>query len=138
MEVKMSSELWRIILAVVIASHGIGHTLFLVPCLGIAKWGQTSQSWLLTDLIGDTPTRAIGSVMWSAVTVGFMVAGFGIFGQQSWWRTMVIGSCILSLFTLGLFARGLIQSALNATAFDVIILAALLLAHWPSQELIGS
>ncbi len=134
----MSNELWRIIIASVIAIHGIGHTLFLVPCLGIAKWGQTSHSWLLTPLIGDTPTRAIGSLLWLAATVGFMAAGFGVFGHQSWWRTLAVGSSILSLFTLGLFASGLIQSALNAAVFDVVILLALLLAHWPSPELIGS
>jgi hypothetical protein len=132
----MSSEIWRIILAVVVASHGIGHVLFLVPCLGIAQWGQSSRSWLLTNLIGDTPTRAIGSLLWLAATVGFIAAGFGIWAGQPWWRTLAVGSAVISLLTLALFGGGLIGSAVNAAAFDVIVLVALLLLRWPPTSLV--
>ena len=127
----MSGDTLRAILAVVVASHGVGHTLFLVPCLGIARWGQTSHSWLLTNLVGDPATRAIGSVLWLAATVGFVAAGIGLFGQQPWWRTAVLVSAAVSLVTMGLFAGGLIRSALNAVGMDVLMLVALLLVHLP-------
>jgi len=38
----------RTALTLIIAAHGIGHILFLVPLLGIADWGQSARSWLLT------------------------------------------------------------------------------------------
>ena len=50
---------WRIALAVV-----LGDILFLVPSLGIAEWGQSTRSWLLTNLVGDGVARAVGSLLW--------------------------------------------------------------------------
>jgi hypothetical protein len=35
----------RAILALVIAAHGIGHILFLVPLLGIADWGLSTITY---------------------------------------------------------------------------------------------
>jgi len=134
----MSNEIWRIVLAIVVATHGIGHVLFLVSCLGIAQWGQSSRSWLLTNLVGDTPTRAFGSLLWLAVIIGFMAAGLGIWEQQQWWRMFAVGSAVLSLLTLALFAAGLGGPMLNAALMDVAILVALLVARWPSASLIGS
>ena len=88
----MSNEMWRIILAVAIGAHGIGHVLFLVPLLGIADWGQSTRSWLLSNLGGDVVTRIVGSLLWLAATVGFVTVAVGMFGQQEWWRGLAIGS----------------------------------------------
>ena len=82
-------------MGVVIASHGIGHTLFLMQTLGLADLDQSSRSWLLNNLLGDGPTQAIGGLLWLVATVGFIAAGVGVFGQQGWWRTLaVVGDCV--------------------------------------------
>jgi hypothetical protein len=35
----MSNDTLRIILAIVVSAHGIGHVLFLVPSLGLGRLG---------------------------------------------------------------------------------------------------
>jgi hypothetical protein len=134
----MSNEVWRTILAVVIGAHGIGHVLFLVPLLGIADWGQSTRSWLLTDLVGDGATRIVGSLLWLAATVGFVAAAVGIFGQQGWWRGLAVGSAAVSILGLVLFwSDSAASSTFSALAFDAVVLVALLLLRWPPSSLVG-
>jgi hypothetical protein len=139
MEVEMSAGTWRIILTLVILAHGIGHVLFLAPCLGIAQWGQSAQSWLLTRTLGDVPTRVIGGLLWLGIIAGFLAAGVGLLGQHAWWRTLAVASAGVSLLALGLFLRGgQAQPLLSAALMDVAILVALLWANWPSADLVGA
>ena len=135
----MSGGTWRTILALAVAAHGVGHVLLLVPCLGIAHWGQSAHSWLLSGALGDSLTRLIGSLLWLAVVGGFAAAGVGMLGQRDWWRTLAVAASVVSLLALGLFATGIdSQPLLSAVLMDVAILVALLWAHWPSADLIGA
>jgi hypothetical protein len=127
------------VVVVVIMAHGIGHALFLAPCLGIAQWGQSAQSWLLTGVLGDTLTRLVGSIVWLLAVAGFVAAGAGLLGQQAWWRGLAVGAAGVSLLGLILFARGGdAQPLLSAGLMDVAILVALLWAQWPSADLVGA
>jgi hypothetical protein len=135
----MSGGLWRIAVALVILAHGIGHMLFLAPCLGIAQWGQSAHSWLLTKTLGDFATRVIGSLLWLAVIVGFVAAGVGLLGQDAWWRALAVASAGVSLLGLILFmSGGSTQPIVSAAAMDIAILVALLWVHWPSVDLVGA
>jgi hypothetical protein len=135
----MSAGFWRIAVAIVILAHGLGHALFLAPCLGIAQWGQSAQSWLLTRTLGEFPTRVIGSLLWLGVIVGFVAAGVGLLGQHAWWRTLAVASAGVSLLALGLFLKGgQAQPVLSAAFMDVAMLVALLWAKWPSGGLVGA
>ena len=135
----MSGGIWRIVLALVILAHGIGHVLFLAPCLGFAQWGQSAQSWLLTGLLGDTVTRWIGGLLWLVVIAGFLAAGVGLLAGYTWWRTLAIASAGVSLLALVLFARGgNLQPLLSAGGMDLAILVALAWLHWPPVDLVGA
>jgi hypothetical protein len=143
----MSSGIWRILVALVILVHGIGHVLFLAPCLGMTQWGQAAHSWLLTQALGDGPTRAIGALLWLVVIVGFAAASVGLLGQQAlhigsgqaWWRPVASGAAGVSLLALALFASGISrQPLLSAGLMDVAILVALLWVRWPSADLVGA
>jgi len=135
----MSGGIWRIVIALVILAHGIGHVLFLAPCLGITQWGQSAHSWLLTKALGDVPARVIGSLLWFVVIAGFVTAGTGLLGQQVWWRTLATASAGVSLLALLLFVNGSkTQPVLSAALMDVAILVALLWVHWPSVDLVGA
>jgi hypothetical protein len=60
----MGNEAIKIIIALTVFAHGVGHVLFLVPALGLASWaGQTGESWLLTGTFGPAVTRAIGGIV---------------------------------------------------------------------------
>jgi hypothetical protein len=134
----MSNMIWRIILAVVVGAHGIGHVLFLVPLLGIADWGQSTGSWLLAKLGRDVVTRIVGSLLWLAATLGFVAVAVGILGQQEWWRSLAIGSAAVSILGLVLFwSRPVSSPKLSALLFDIVVLVALLVLRWPPSSLIG-
>lgn len=135
----MSGGTWRTILAIIVMAHGIGHVLFVVPCLGIAQWGQSTHSWLLTRGLGDTLTRAIGTLIWLAVIAGFTAAGVGLLGQHTWWRTVAVAAAGVSLLGIVIFAHGGdVQSQLSPGLMNVAILVALLWVHWPSVDLVGA
>jgi len=135
----MSGSTWRTTLALVVIAHGVGHVLLLAPCLGVAQWGQSAHSWLLTGVLGDTLTRLIGSLLWLAVVAGFSAAGVGLFGQRTWWRVLAIVSAGVSLFALALFASGIdAQPLFSAGLMDVAVLVALLWIRWPSIDLLGA
>ena len=40
----MTLNLWRVVLTLVIAAHGIGHLFFLVPTLGLVQWGFAGRA----------------------------------------------------------------------------------------------
>jgi hypothetical protein len=135
----MSGSFWRIVVTLVILVHGIGHVLFLAPCLGITQWGQSAHSWLLTRTLGDGATRVIGSLLWLVIIVGFLTAGIGLLGQDAWWRTLAVASAGVSLLALILFASGSsTQPLLSAALMDIAILVALVWMHWPSVDLVGA
>jgi hypothetical protein len=135
----VSGGILRIVVALVILAHGIGHVLFLAPCLGFTQWGQSAHSWLLTRALGDVPTRVIGGLLWLVVVAGFLAAGAGLLGQQAWWRTLAAASAGVSLLALVLFLRGgNLQPVLSAGLMDIAVLVALLWVHWPSVDLVGA
>lgn len=127
------------LIALVMMAHGSGHVLLLAPCLGLAEWGQSAHSWLLTGSLGDAPARVIGSLLWLAVIGGFGAAGVGLFGQQSWWRTLAVVSAGVSLAALALFGTGGdAQPLISAALMDVVVLVALLGVGWPWVDLVGA
>jgi hypothetical protein len=126
----------RTILALVIGAHGIGHILFLVPLLGIAEWGQSARSWLLT---GDSSARLIGTLLWVVVLLAFGAAVVGLFGQQNWWRTAAIVGAVVSTIGLVIFWQTPVSAPMiSALIFNALVLAALLIFQWPSVEAVGA
>lgn len=123
------SNLARLFLACVVAAHGLGHVLFLVPLLGAANWGQTARSWLLGE---GWLARGVGSFIWLAVIVGFTAVAIGIFRLSDWWRIVAIGAAAVSTVGLLLFWANPVNSpVVSALVFNLLVLAALLFFHWP-------
>lgn len=131
------SGLWRIAIASVIVLHGVGHVFFLVPTLGLAQWGMTGRSWLLSGHIPDLVVKLFGGILWSVAIISFVAAGAGVWNQQEWWRGLAVASAAVSLVGLLLFAEP-IQPIYSAAVMDIILVVALLLFHWPSASLVGS
>ena len=129
-----------VILAVVLFAHGIGHLLFLGPALKVVDWaGQTGHSWLLSAPLGETVSRGLAATLWTGSIV-LLVAGAGaLLAGQAWWRPACALGAVVSLVGIVLFWDGVAATnAFFALAFDVLVLGALLVAHWPTTELVGS
>lgn len=135
----MSPEVVRWIIAAVVLAHGVGHVLF-APLLATAlKLEASGHSWLLTPALGDGPARAVATALAAIVTAAFVVVAGGIALQTGWWRGLAIAAALGSILLVGLMWDGVPSSpAAAAVAFDVVILAALLLLHWPSSDVIGA
>jgi hypothetical protein len=130
----------KIAILVVLLAHAVGHVLFLAPSLRLAEWaGQTGHSWLLTAPLGDGIARGVAAAVWTTTIVLFVVGVAGLATGQEWWRLATAAGAIVSIVGIALFWDGIAtSSAIFALAFDVIVLVALLVAHWPSVETVGS
>lgn len=119
----------RLILAIVIGAHGVGHVLFLVPLLGVADWGQSTRSWLLGD---GWLARGTGTLVWLVALGGFTAVAIGLYRMTDWWRTVALVAAAVSTLGLLLFWANPVSSPIiSALVFNLLVLTALLVFKWP-------
>jgi hypothetical protein len=135
----MSNDLWRWIIGLAVLAHGLGHVLFMPAMSGLMKLQASGHSWLLTGVAGDGVTKSLASLVAGVALVAFVVASGGLFVQAAWWRQLAIGASVVSIALIIAMWDGLPTSpAISALVFDAVVLAALLAAHWPSEDMIGA
>ncbi len=136
----------KIALGIFIIAHGLVHAILAVapnPSDTNAKPGAfftaTDRSWLLPQLgLSASAVQWIGIILVVVSTVGFILAGLGIFGVAGLsviWRMLAIISSFVSLLLLILFWHPWLPVGV---LIDIGILIALLWAKWPPISLIGS
>jgi hypothetical protein len=132
-EKTMSTSTIRIITALVLIVHGIGHAMAFFPALNIfstEKWHY--RSWLLSGFLGDTVSRVFVMILFGAALIGFVAAGLGLLGwlvPHNAWQPLAIISAVISLVALGLFWNSfasLFPNKIGAILVDVVTLWALL------------
>ena len=140
----MSGTTLRIIIALVFFVHGVGHAMGIIPALGLSTVkGWSSQSWLLTPILGDTVSRIISFVLFLTALVGFVGAALALMGwlvPHDSWRTLVIVSAVISLVAIALFWNAFVSffpNKLGAIAVDVATLVCLLVLNWPTEVDLG-
>jgi len=148
----MSPIFLRIIIAAVLAFHGIGHAMGIIPALQLpffqnqsGAWAQnwSSRSRLLTPLLGDAISRIIAIILFAVPLVGFLGAALGLMDwlvPHEWWWSLAIVSAVVSLIALGLFWNAFIYlfpHKVGSIAVNVAVLVGLLGANWPSAADIG-
>lgn len=104
-----------------------------------AFFTSLERSWLLPKVgLSTVVVQWIGIVLVAVATLGFVLAGLGVFGVPGLseiWRTLSLISAGVSLLLLVLFWHlWLIVGLL----LDIGILVALLWVDWPATDLIGS
>jgi hypothetical protein len=126
----------QIFLVLAIFAHAVGHILFLVPTLGIAGWGQSGRSWMLTDRIGSTLTHGLGAVIWSLVILAYLAGIYSYLTYGDGWTQLLTGASLLSAIGLILFwdKSAPVRSAM---AVNLIVILALQVLHWPGSETIA-
>ena len=148
----MSGTVLRAIVAFVIAFHGLGHAMGIIPALGIVNtegasqgWLQkwSSHSWLLTNLLGNTVSGILCVVLYGAALIGFLSAALALLGwgiPHDWWRTLALASAVVSLVALLLFWNALIfffPHKVGALAINIATLICLLALNWPAEADLG-
>jgi hypothetical protein len=97
----------KILVAVVLFAHGIGHVLGPLQVFKVTAAEPTwnGDSWLLTGVTGQTVSNAIGLALWVAAMIGFVAAAAIVMGwlPASWWVPLAVGSSVVSLVAIALF-----------------------------------
>jgi hypothetical protein len=129
----------RIVIAVVLFAHGIGHSLGLLSMFRLASVNPSWQgdSWLLPGVTGPA-TQLVGIVLWSISIVGFVAAAAAVMGwlPESWWAPLAVGSSIASLVGILVFPVAFpTSSTIAAAVVDAAVLLAVLWFHWTPSDL---
>ena len=130
----------KILVAVVLFAHGIGHVLgpLQVFKVTVANPSWNGDSWLLTGATGQTFSNVIGLALWIAAMVGFVAASAVVMGwlPASWWIPLAVGSSVVSLVGIALFPNAFpMTSTVAAAVVDVVVLAAVVLLKWTPTAL---
>jgi hypothetical protein len=135
----------RILIGVFLILHGLVHAgLAAAPIPNDPEpkpgtfFTAPARTRILSALgLGESAIRTTGIVLVALATAGFVLTGMGVLGVPllaAVWRTMAIGSAIVSALLLILFWHSWLIVGLF---LDVAILVALLWLRWPPASLIG-
>jgi hypothetical protein len=148
----MSTTLLRVIIAGVLAFHGIGHAMGVISALKLINVDRSegsvfrnwsSDSGLLTDLLGDPASRVVCTILYLVALIGFLGAALGLMGwgvPHDWWRTLAIVSAVISLVALVLYWNALMLLSppkVGALAINIATLVCLIWSKWPSEADLG-
>lgn len=139
----MSADTARGLVFGALVIHGLGHGgalgaliwMALRPSDPTGGW-QAARSWLLPALPAATATPIAGA-FWIVAMVGFVVAALSFWGMGlpgDAWRSLAIGSAVVSLVGITLFFGTWPPfNTLAALAVNVAVLVSLLWLRWPAQ-----
>ncbi len=130
----------RIVIALVLLAHGIGHSMGLLGVFKVATVNPAwnGDSWLLTGPVGPTASHAVGVVLWSISIVGFAVLAGVTMGwlPSGWWSPLAVVSAVASLLGLLVFPAAFPPlSVVGAVVVDLACLVAAVWLHWLPTDL---
>jgi hypothetical protein len=130
----------KIIIALVLVGHGIGHSMGLVQMFKVATVNPAwhGDSWLLSGVAGPTFTQVVGATLWTVAMVGFVALGAVVLGwlPATWWTPLAIVASVASLAGLLLFPIAFPTfSTIGALVVDLAVLVAVLWYHWTPSDL---
>lgn len=139
----MNSSTLRIVIAILLFVHAIGHVQGIVVSLGLFStetWN--ARSWLLDDLLGSKTSHAIALALWAVSFVGFLGTAFAFVGiglPHDWWRSMAVIFAVPSLLGVILYwnSFAMFFNKLGALGINGAILIGMLLVNWPQEAEIG-
>ena len=130
----------KIIIALVLLSHGIGHSMGLLQIFKIAtvspQWN--GDSWLLAGSTGSAISQIVAASLWTLAIVGFAALAAVVVGwlPEAWWVPLAVGASAASLAGLVLFPVAFpLFSTLGALAANVAVLVAVLWYQWVPSDL---
>jgi hypothetical protein len=136
----------KILLALFLMAHGLVHAGLAAapnPDGPTSKPGAfftaVDRSWLLPQLgLTEPAVHWIGITLVALSTLGFVLAGLGIFGVaglSTIWQTVAVISAIFSLLLLILFWHPWLPVGV---LINIVTLVVLPFTNWPVAGLIGS
>jgi hypothetical protein len=130
----MSDSTLRVVFAIVLILHGVGHALALSAVFGV-KLSEThsATSWLVTPVLGDALSRVVACLIWLSALVLFVGAGLGLGGwivPADWWWPLALSASVLSLVGLFIFWNALPFLFPNKLGAIAVNIATLVSPRW--------
>ena len=129
----------KILIALVLLAHGIGHSMGLLQLFRVAtvnpQW--RGDSWILGSA-ESAVVQPVAIVTWSLAIIGFAILAAVVIGwlPAGWWVPLAIASSAVSLVGIVLFPTAFPTfSTLGAAAVDVALLVAVVITHWEPADL---
>jgi hypothetical protein len=137
---EVSIMVLKIVVALVLLGHGIGHSMGLLQLSSVATVNPAwhGDSWILSGALGATPTHIVGAVLWTVALVGFAAVAGVVIGWLpiGWFAPLAIASSVASLVGVLLFPIAFpLVSTIGAIAVDVAVLVAVLWYQWTPADL---
>lgn len=132
--------MFRLLLGLFIILHGLVHLWYFTLSQRLVEFkpemGWTGKSWLLSNVLGDSNTRSLASVLFVFTAIAFVISGIGMFARLDWWWTAVLTSAVFSCAIILIFWDGsmqlIVQKGLIGFLISLGILLALLLLKRPA------
>lgn len=116
-----------IMVALLLAAHGIGHLLFLANSWGIWKTGTARAALFGSVLNASQTAEGVIGLVWLIPLIGFLISAWGYASDTRWWRTAALVSALISTALIILWWNGLnMASAFPALVFDTAVAVILL------------
>jgi hypothetical protein len=130
----------KVLLAVVLLAHGIGHSMGLLQVFKVATVNPSfhGDSWLLSGSVGPSATQVVAVGLWTAAIVLFAGVAGVVVGwlPAGWWQPLAIAASVVSLAGIALFPTAFpLGSTVGAVVVDLAVLAAVLWFHWVPGDL---
>src|SRR5262245_1722631 len=131
--------MFRILIAIVLFAHGIGHVLgpLQVTRVAVVNPEWNGDSWLLSGATGTSSAQLIGVVLWMAAMVGFIALAAVVMGwlPATWWVPLSIAASAISLLAIVLFPTAMpTTSTIGAVVVDLAVLVAVVRGGWIPGE----
>jgi hypothetical protein len=119
----------RIIVALVLIAHGLGHSMGVLAAWTTIPSGLTNRPWLFSNgVLLDSAVGRVFGLLWLAALVVTTAGGVGLLLHQDWWRVVAVAGAALSLVAIVPWLPAMpVVSAFGAVAVDMLVLAGLLL-----------
>lgn len=126
--------LLRLVVAVILVMHGLGHVMGFSAAWTPAKMGLSDRPWIFSPGITiDTPVGRTFGLLWLVAMIGFVASGLGLLFFQGWWPQLAVASAFISLVAIlpwwGTVPAG---ARYGAVLVDLLVLV-LLLGPWAGQ-----
>ena len=139
----MSPKTLRIIIAIFLFVHAIGHIQGIIASLGVIKLENWSvRSWLFDGMLGEKGSRTLAIILFTVCVLGFLATAFSFIGigiPHESWRTLAIVFAVPSALALVAYwnAFAMFFNKVGAIGVNAWILVGLLLLKWPTEAETG-
>jgi hypothetical protein len=132
------TDLFRILVVIFVAMHGIGHLIWFLAAWTPVRSGFGQERWILPGNVTiRSPLGKLWGIVALVVTLLFVAAAVALLSRSLEWRTMANSGVILSFGVVVPWARQAPGwTAINAIVADLVLM--ILIALPLSVDMVGS